>query len=103
MHAIQTFDLTKRYGTRPVKSVLEFSWRTARQKVIDGLSKERFYAGKAVVLVGLVLLFMGTTVLIGVGGAMLSPGGGGPVSSGRAISATWAVSPWACWSSGARA
>ncbi len=56
----------------------EFSWRTARQNVIDGLSNERFYAGKAVVLVGLVLLFMGTTVLIGVGGTMLSPGGGGP-------------------------
>lgn len=56
----------------------EFTWRTARQNVIDGLSKERFYAGKVVVLTGLVLLFMATTVLIGVGGAMLSPGEGGP-------------------------
>ena len=56
----------------------EFSWRTARQNVIDGLSKERFYAGKVMLLAGLVLLFMATTVLIGVGGTMLSPGEGGP-------------------------
>ena len=56
----------------------EFSWRTARQNVIDGLSKERFYAGKVMLLAGLVLLFMATTVLIGVGGMMLSPGDGGP-------------------------
>lgn len=56
----------------------EFSWRTARQSVIDGLSKERFYAGKVMLLAGLVLLVMAAMVLIGVGGAMLSPGAGGP-------------------------
>ena len=56
----------------------EFTWRTARQNVIDGLSKERFCAGKLVVLAGLVLLLMATTALIGVGGTMLSPGAGGP-------------------------
>ncbi|MDE0357042.1 MAG: ABC transporter permease [Gammaproteobacteria bacterium] len=56
----------------------EFSWRTARQNVIDGLSKERFYAGKLMLLAALVLLFMAAMVLIGVGGAMLSPGEGGP-------------------------
>ncbi len=56
----------------------EFTWRTARQNVIDGLSKERFCAGKLVVLAGLVLFFMATTVLIGVGSTMLSPGAGGP-------------------------
>ena len=56
----------------------EFSWRTARQNVIDGLSKERFYAGKVMLLAGLVLLFTATPVLIGVGGTMLSPGEGGP-------------------------
>jgi len=55
----------------------EFTWRTARQNVIDGLSKERFFAGKVVVLAGLVLLFMATTVLIGGVGTMLSPGDGG--------------------------
>ena len=56
----------------------EFSWRTARQNVIDGLSKERFYAGKVMLLAGLALLFMAMTVLIGVGGTLLSPGEGGP-------------------------
>ncbi len=55
----------------------EFSWRTARQNVIDGLSKERFYAGKVIVLAGLALLFMATAVLIGVAGTLLSPGEGG--------------------------
>jgi len=58
----------------------EFSWRTARQNVIDGLSKERFYTGKVLLLAGLVLLFTATPVLIGVGGTMLSPGEGGPGS-----------------------
>ncbi|MDE2678454.1 MAG: hypothetical protein OXI76_11160 [Gemmatimonadota bacterium] len=56
----------------------EFTWRTARQNVIDGLGKERFFAGKIVLLAGLVLLFIATTVLVGVGGTMLSPGAGGP-------------------------
>ena len=56
----------------------EFTWRTGRQNVIDGLSKERFYAGKVIVLAGLILLFMAATVLIGVGGTLLSPGESGP-------------------------
>lgn len=56
----------------------EYAWRTARQNVIDGLSKERLYAGKVMLLAGLVLLFMATTVLIGVTGTTLSPGEGGP-------------------------
>ena len=56
----------------------EFSWRTARQNVIDGLSKERFFTGKVLLLAGLVLLFTATPVLIGVGGTILSPGGGDP-------------------------
>ncbi len=56
----------------------EFSWRTGRQNVIDGLSKERLYAGKVIVLAGLILLFMVTPALIGVGGTLLSPGEGGP-------------------------
>ena len=56
----------------------EFSWRTGRQNVIDGLSKERLYAGKVMVLAGLVLLFLVTTLSIGVGGTFLSPDEGGP-------------------------
>ncbi len=56
----------------------EFSWRTGRQNVIDGLSKERLYAGKAIVLAGLILFFIATPVLIGVGGTLFSPSEGGP-------------------------
>ncbi len=56
----------------------EFSWRTGRQNVIDGLSKERLYAGKVMVLAGLVLLFLVTTVSIGVGGTLFSPSESGP-------------------------
>ena len=56
----------------------EFSWRTGRQNVIDGLSKERLYAGKVMVLAGLVLLFVATAVSIGVGGTLFSPSEGGP-------------------------
>ena len=56
----------------------EFSWRTGRQNVIDGLSKERLYAGKVMVLAGLVLLFLVTTVSIGAGGTLFSPSEGGP-------------------------
>ena len=36
----------------------EFTWRTGRQNVIDGLSKERLFTGKVMVLAGLVLLFV---------------------------------------------
>lgn len=56
----------------------EFSWRTGRQNVIDGLSKERLYAGKVIVLVGLIALFTATVVAIGVVGTLFSPSEGGP-------------------------
>lgn len=56
----------------------EFTWRTARQNVIDGLSKERFYAGKVMLLAGLILLFIAAAVIIGVGGTFFSPSQGGP-------------------------
>ena len=56
----------------------EFSWRTGRQNVIDGLSKERLYAAKVIVLAGLVLLFLATPIVIGVGGTLFSPSEGGP-------------------------
>ena len=56
----------------------EFSWRTGRQNVIDGLSKERLHAGKVIVLAGLIVLFLATAVFIGVGGTLFSPSEGGP-------------------------
>ncbi|MDE2827146.1 MAG: ABC transporter permease [Bacteroidota bacterium] len=54
----------------------EFSWRTARQNIIDGLSKEQFYAGKVILLAGLVLLLMAVAVLTGISSTMFSPGEG---------------------------
>jgi hypothetical protein len=64
----------------------EFSWRTARQNVIDGLSKERFYAGKVILLARLVLILMATT--LGAAVRRSAPVRATLVSSGRATSAT---------------
>lgn len=38
----------------------EFSWRTARQNVIDGLSKEQFFVGKGLLLPIVGLMFIVT-------------------------------------------
>ncbi len=43
----------------------EFSWRTARQNVIDGLSKEQFFLGKSLLLPVVGVLFIGMNVIIG--------------------------------------
>ena len=56
----------------------EFSWRTGRQNVIDGLSKERFYAGKLLVAGVLVALLVVLPIVIGGIGATISPSEGGP-------------------------
>lgn len=55
----------------------EFSWRTGRQNVIDGLSRERFYAGKLLVTGLLVALFFLLPIMIGGIGATISPSEGG--------------------------
>ena len=55
----------------------EFSWRTARQNVIDGLSKERFYAGKLILLAILVAIFLALPIAIGGAGALVSLGESG--------------------------
>jgi ABC-2 type transport system permease protein len=49
----------------------EFSWRTARQNVIDGLSKEQWYWGKVLLVVLVGVLFLATKLLIGGGMAAL--------------------------------
>ena len=49
----------------------EFSWRTARQNVIDGLSKEQWYWGKVLLVVLVGVLFVATKLLIGGGMAAL--------------------------------
>lgn len=43
----------------------EFSWRTARQNVIDGLSKEQWFGGKLMLYVVLCLGFFITQVVVG--------------------------------------
>lgn len=55
----------------------EFSWRTARQNVIDGLSKERFYTGKTILLAILLALFLIIPMVTGVVGTLFSPSEGG--------------------------
>lgn len=51
----------------------EFTWRTARQNVIDGLSREQWFAGKLLVVPMLAALFF--TILVGLGAiiALLPP------------------------------
>jgi len=48
----------------------EFSWRTARQNVIDGLSKTQWYTAKVLLLPLLAALFLGLRVLTGAGLAL---------------------------------
>jgi ABC-2 type transport system permease protein len=43
----------------------EFSWRTARQNVIDGLSREQFYLGKAMLVPGVALTLLLLVALLG--------------------------------------
>jgi len=65
----------------------EFSWRTARQNVIDGLSKSQWYVSKALLLPLLAALFLGLRVVAG--GALAAAGTqpGGAVLFGSAQAA----------------
>ncbi len=45
----------------------EFTWRTSRQNVIDGLSKEEFFGAKLLLLPGVSLLFFLAMLLVGGG------------------------------------
>jgi ABC-type transport system involved in multi-copper enzyme maturation permease subunit len=42
----------------------EFNWRTARQNVIDGLTKTQFFTAKLLLIPALLLLFYGTAALV---------------------------------------
>jgi ABC-type transport system involved in multi-copper enzyme maturation permease subunit len=48
----------------------EFTWRTARQNVIDGLSKEEFFAAKLLLLPVVGIIFFGVLLVIGGGFAL---------------------------------
>lgn len=49
----------------------EFSWRTARQNVIDGLAKTQWYWGKVIMLGVVIAAFMTATLGIGVSAALV--------------------------------
>jgi ABC-type transport system involved in multi-copper enzyme maturation permease subunit len=50
----------------------EFSWRTARQNVIDGLSRSQFYGGKTLLLPAVSLVVFGMVMALGTGMALWS-------------------------------
>lgn len=72
----------------------EFGWRTARQNVIDGLSKTQWYGAKLLLIPFVVALFLGLRVLVGVAVAWpgtdltIAPAPIGPVQL-RAIAGMW--------------
>lgn len=55
----------------------EFSWRTARQNVIDGLTRGHWFWGKALLVAGVVPVFVLIHVALGGGLALVGTEGGG--------------------------
>jgi ABC-type transport system involved in multi-copper enzyme maturation permease subunit len=49
----------------------EFTWRTARQNVIDGLDKTQWFWGKVILVLMVGVVFLGTKLLIGAGAAVV--------------------------------
>jgi ABC-type transport system involved in multi-copper enzyme maturation permease subunit len=56
----------------------EFSWRTARQNVIDGLTREQWYWGKAITVLLVCATFLGVYLVIGGGYGLAATDLGGP-------------------------
>lgn len=56
----------------------EYSYRTARQNVIDGLSKEQFFAGKVFTWLGVVAAFWLVEMILGFGFALPGTADGAP-------------------------
>lgn len=72
----------------------EFSWRTARQNVIDGLSKAQWFRGKAVLLLVLGLIFLVAHVGIPAALALVETdpaAAAGPLVPGSVVAATGAL------------
>ncbi len=74
----------------------EFTWRTARQNVIDGLSKEEFFVAKLILLPLLVVVFFAALILVA-GGFGIA----GTVAAGGFASASLITSPVASFMGGA--
>ncbi len=66
----------------------EFTWRTSRQNVIDGLSKEEFFGAKLLLIPGVGLFFFAVLLLLG-GGI----GVGGTLAKGALASASPFIRP----------
>ncbi|HSM34804.1 MAG TPA: ABC transporter permease [Longimicrobiales bacterium] len=56
----------------------EFAWRTARQNVIDGLTREQWYWGKAITVLLVATAFLGLYLVIGGGFGIAATDFGGP-------------------------
>lgn len=71
----------------------EFSWRTARQNVIDGLTREQWYWGKSMAVVFVIVAFLGVYLAIGGGLALAATdlGAGGPLVRAHHVQALGAV------------
>ena len=67
----------------------EFSWRTARQNVIDGLSKTQWYLAKVLLLPLLVALFLTLRIVVGASFALAGtdPSTGGALFGAAQLSA----------------
>lgn len=74
-------------GTGPLPALLaavalilltasEFSWRTARQNVIDGLSKNEWFLAKLLLLPFLATVFLGVQIVAGAGAVVALAGAG---------------------------
>ncbi len=53
--------------------VPEFKWRTARQNVIDGVSKDSFFAGKLLLVPALIVAFLALAWALGAAAALIFP------------------------------
>lgn len=63
----------------------EFTWRTSRQNVIDGLSKEEFFGGKLLLLPGMALFFFAAMLLVGGGFALAGTIAKGGMAAGASL------------------
>lgn len=67
----------------------EFKWRTARQNVIDGLSKGEFFAGKLLLWAGLVAATLAAAWALGAASMLALPPEDGPAAPSVADLKAW--------------
>lgn len=67
----------------------EFKWRTARQNVIDGLSKGEFFAGKLLLWAGLMAATLAAAWILGAASMLVLPPEDGPAAPTIADLKAW--------------